>query len=1073
MAKVRITKRAAIARASAGIQLTAATNGTNGNHQFNSNNIPGTLRFSEPPLKVGGTLQPVDREDANLEAEKGETAVISIGGLPAQFKIGGKRHTQGGTPLNLPDDSFIFSDTAKMKITDPNILAQFGMVPKKSGYTPATIAKKYDINKFRKVLADPNSEEIERKTAEASITNCNIKLGKLALVQESMKGFPQGVPAIAMPYILANNIDPKSYLPTEGQEEQPDADMGVARYGGNMVSQFNTVDSTPLLKAQNGFNASTLGGWGAGLLNVLEAPQRGMMALGTGLFGNDTYEMKNPKSGMYENVDEDKVNQYIKQGWAKTGKKSGFSERARYEMPSETYKRTNPDGSPWLGTMLDIVADPFLVTGLAKSAARLGTKKLINATSKALIDPVLKDFGKEQIVQHILKEAGKSGTKNAKIVEKAYDAGANYLLKGKPITSNRYVKTIAKAAGSQKMVNDLGTVGTVAKDLGKGAIKYTGQAGKYLGKKAYQAAEAVGDIATNPFFGPGVLPAIKNIPGAINRSVKNEKLNKDVSTLKEENKKLKQKVVEDSLSRTKVTPPPAVLQKPLVFPAQNEGQLQDSIRIALADKLGTYSGTNYSRDPKTGHVNVNGEVQPYFRNSDQVPEGTSRPNVPKYLLDRLQNKAYGGDMYLPMAQDGKGVVLPNDPSLLVGKPKVKKTSNSNNSYFDTKPEYIAERERLAALRPDNTVTQEEFDELNALAKKMGNQESGQETEDFQNYFHKIAGPVAATILAKHPTGKTALAKKMGYSQYDIRGNVDKINGPRTKQYLAAVEALRPKAPPVVEEKKKEAETTPRNVFERNTPEGFSYNNAPAPWWLQDIIRTAGAVGDRASIVNQHPWQATPNFSLIDNVKYDPTRELAANDEQANIANQASMYFTDPRQMAAQQAATQGLAGKNAADIMGRYNNLNVGLANQTNAQNTGIKNQASLTKANLATGLYKENIAGNDAFNITRKQATQNIRNSYIDALSNKANTANINTMNQNYAVNPANGGRMYFRPTGKIDPTTAAVSKYGEAARIAKEMAPGEPALQAQILKDILSNGQDQNNSGYPGRYTGQGYQG
>ena len=1070
MAKVRITKRAAIARASAGIQLTAATNGTNGNHQFNSNNIPGTLRFSEPPIKVGGTLQPIDREDANLEAEKGETAVLSLGGLPAQFKIGGKRHSQGGTPLNLPDDSFIFSDTAKMKITDPNILAQFGMVPKKSGYTPATIAKKYDINKFRKVLADPNSEEIERKTAEASITNCNIKLGKLALVQESMKGFPQGIPAIAMPYILANNIDPKSYLPTEGQEEQPDADMGVARYGGNMVSQFNTVDSTPLLKAQNGFNASTLGGWGAGLLNVLEAPQRGMMALGTGLFGNDTYEMKNPKTEMYENVDEDKVNQYIKQGWTKTGKKSGFSERAHYEMPSETYKRTNPDGSPWLGTMLDIVADPFLVTGLAKSAARLGTKKLINATSKALIDPVLKDFGKEQIVQHILKEAGKSGTKNAKIVEKAYDAGANYLLKGKPITSNRYVKTIAKAAGSQKMVNDLGTVGTVAKDLGKGAIKYTGQAGKYLGKKAYQAAEAVGDIATNPFFGPGVLPAIKNIPGAINRSVKNEKLNKDVSTLKEENKKLKQKVVEDSLSRTKITPPPAVLQKPLVFPAQNEGQLQDSIRIAHADRDNIYSGTAYSRDPATGHVSINGQIQPYFRNSDQVPEATFRPNVPKYLLDKLQNKAYGGDMYLPIAQSG--LVLPNDPSLLVGKPKVKKANNTNNYNFDTDPERIAETARIAALKPDNTVSQEDYDKLEALAAKMNNQAFGQETEDFQQAFHDIAPQVAANIIAKHPTGKTALARKMGYSQFDIRGNKDKYNGPRTKQYLAALKALNPKVITPVEEAKK-AETTPRNVFERNTPEGFSYNNAPAPWWLQDIIRTAGAVGDRASIVNQHPWQATPNFSLIDNVKYDPTRELAANAEQANIANQASMYFTDPRQMAAQQAATQGLAGKNAADIMGRYNNLNVGLANQTNAQNTGIKNQASLTKANLATSLFDKNIAGNDNFNIARKQATQNIRNSYIDAITNKANTANLITMNPNYAVNPANGGRMYFRPTGKIDPTTAAVSKYGEAARIAKEMAPGEPALQAQILKDILSNGQDQNNSGYPGRYTGQGYQG
>jgi hypothetical protein len=233
------------------------------------------------------------------------------------------------------------------------------------------------------------------------------------------------------------------------------------------------------------------------------------------------------------------------------------------------------------------------------------------------------------------------------------------------------------------------------------------------------------------------------------------------------------------------------------------------------------------------------------------------------------------------------------------------------------------------------------------------------------------------------------------------------------------------------------------------------------------------VGDRASIVNQRPWQATPDFSLIENVKYDPTRELAANAEQANIANQAAMYFTDPRQLAAQQAATQGLAGKNAADIMGRYNSLNVGLANQTNAQNTAIKNQASATKAGLATSLYDKNIAANDNFNIARKQATQNIRNSYINAITNRANTANLNTMNPNYAVNPTTGGMTYFRPSGEFLATNAAGNKYAEAVRLAKEMAPGDPALQAQVLKDILSNGQDQNNTGYPNRYAIPGYQG
>lgn len=235
-----------------GFNMKAGLYGTNGNRQFS---LPmNTQAFSKAPISVRQTLEPVDREDANLEAEKGETAVLSVGGIPAHFNIGGKRHSQGGTPLSLPDDSFIFSDTKGMLIKDPIMLAQFGMVPTKAGYTPADIAKKFDINKFRKILANPDSEALEVKTAEMMIANYNMKLAKLALLQESMKGFPQGIPKIAMPYIEATGLDPAeliggpnqtgvaqmdpNMIPVEqGQEDMPDQDMGVARYGGLMKAQ--------------------------------------------------------------------------------------------------------------------------------------------------------------------------------------------------------------------------------------------------------------------------------------------------------------------------------------------------------------------------------------------------------------------------------------------------------------------------------------------------------------------------------------------------------------------------------------------------------------------------------------------------------------------------------------------------------------------------------------------------------------------------------------------------------------------------------------------------------------------
>jgi len=227
--------------------------GTNGNRQFTLPTQVNSQKFSQQPTEVRNTLLPVTREGANLEAEKGETALVNIDGIPAHFKIGGQRHHSGGTPLNLPDNSFIFSDTASMKIKDPYVLAQFGMAPKKSGYTPAEIAKKYDINKFRKILADPNSEDLERKTAEQMIANYNMKLAKLSLVQESIKGFPQGFPVAAMPYITENNIQPDDFLPQQeqGQEEQPDEDMGVQRYGGNIVAQYPTMQYGGLTEYQS------------------------------------------------------------------------------------------------------------------------------------------------------------------------------------------------------------------------------------------------------------------------------------------------------------------------------------------------------------------------------------------------------------------------------------------------------------------------------------------------------------------------------------------------------------------------------------------------------------------------------------------------------------------------------------------------------------------------------------------------------------------------------------------------------------------------------------------------------
>jgi hypothetical protein len=239
MIKVRIKKVPGLKQARTGYQVQGAL----------ANDVPAfggadyNAYIGKPQTKVSRTLQPVAREGANLEAEKNETVVTNDGSnMPAFYTIGGKRHYEGGTPLNLPDDSFIFSDTKAMKIKDPAILKKFGLSPKDGGYTPAAISKKYDLNPYRKILQDPDSDKLERKTAEMMLKNYTMKLGELALIQESMKGFPQEIPLISKPYMEANGISEEELLPQKAQpQQQPTeeyADYEEVEQGNQMPSEM-------------------------------------------------------------------------------------------------------------------------------------------------------------------------------------------------------------------------------------------------------------------------------------------------------------------------------------------------------------------------------------------------------------------------------------------------------------------------------------------------------------------------------------------------------------------------------------------------------------------------------------------------------------------------------------------------------------------------------------------------------------------------------------------------------------------------------------------------------------------
>jgi len=143
--------------------------------------------------EVTTSAKAVDKEVANIEAEKGEI-LSSFNPLGVGFHdIKGKPHSKGGTPLNVPDGSFIFSKDKSMAMT-PEELETF----KLGGYakgglknnTPAKVFKRNIDIKHNNQMLDflENSKSFaEKNTARLMTEKYQQKAGTIAALQEIRK----------------------------------------------------------------------------------------------------------------------------------------------------------------------------------------------------------------------------------------------------------------------------------------------------------------------------------------------------------------------------------------------------------------------------------------------------------------------------------------------------------------------------------------------------------------------------------------------------------------------------------------------------------------------------------------------------------------------------------------------------------------------------------------------------------------------------------------------------------------------------------------------------------------------
>lgn len=210
--------------------------------------FPSSMNVPKTP-SVTRTLGAVNKKVANVEAEKGETVVTNmsrgLNNIYEMYGIGGKKHSEGGTPLALPTEdkdsdgsSFIFSDSKKMMVKDPSILDYFGIKSDKP-MTFADISKTFmtRVNDSKAVLINPDADKVAKRSAEMTMDNTAFKIAALKLLQESRKGFKDGLPNGTEPFFEKLKVDPQQMF-AMNQEEADQTNNAVAKAFGGLVKNY-------------------------------------------------------------------------------------------------------------------------------------------------------------------------------------------------------------------------------------------------------------------------------------------------------------------------------------------------------------------------------------------------------------------------------------------------------------------------------------------------------------------------------------------------------------------------------------------------------------------------------------------------------------------------------------------------------------------------------------------------------------------------------------------------------------------------------------------------------------------
>jgi len=208
-----------------------------------------------------------------------------------------------------------------------------------------------------------------------------------------------------------------------------------------------------------------------------------------------------------------------------------------------------------------------------------------------------------------------------------------------------------------------------------------------------------------------------------------------------------------------------------------------------------------------------------------------------------------------------------------------------------------------------------------------------------------------------------------------------------------------------------------------------------PFWLQDELGLANARDAKLSLQKRYPWSPFYNQPEIDAVFKDPTREIAAIGEQAAQAAEVAKSFGSGagRGMAAALAA-QGEANKAIANAINQVQSDNVTVANQMNIKNAELEYKTQMLNNNEKKQLYDNTVLVEENYDNALRKANAAITQQLQNAYTNRANTANLNSIYPQFDIDPSTGGiinitdpKAFYADPNYTDPKTA-IGEYAAA---------------------------------------------